>query len=77
MGRYQLHDSLRRLGIHPWDRSLPALLAYAEGVARSRPAALDQPDSVTQKEDSALLKLARELHVDRGESWTRLLDELR
>jgi len=55
---------------------LPALLSYAEAVARSKPDALDQPDSVTPNEDQALEELARELRVDHGESWARLLDEL-
>lgn len=56
---------------------LPALLSYAEGVARSKPGALDEPRNVTPKEDSALEELARELHIDHGESWAKLLAELR
>jgi hypothetical protein len=40
---------------------LPALLSYAEGIARSTSEALD---------------LARELHIDHGESWAKLLKEL-
>lgn len=55
---------------------LPALLSYAEGVARSKPVALDDPASVTANEDRALEELARELHIDHGESWAKLLQEL-
>lgn len=56
---------------------LPALLSYAEGVARSTASALDQPSSVTPGEDEALEEIARELHVDHGKSWAKLLAELR
>jgi hypothetical protein len=56
---------------------LPSLLAYAEGVARSTAKALDQPSTVLPSEDRALEEIARELHVDHGESWAKLLKELR
>ena len=56
---------------------LPALLSYAEGVARSTPKALDEPEAVTPSQDSALEEIARELHVDHGQSWAQLLDDLR
>ena len=56
---------------------LPALLSYAEGIARSTAKALDQPEAVSAAEESALEEIARELHIDHGESWARLLDELR
>ena len=56
---------------------LPSLLAYAEGIARSTAQALDQPNAVTASEDRALEEIARELHVDHGESWAKLLNELR
>jgi hypothetical protein len=56
---------------------LPALLSYAEGIARSTAKALDQPTSVTPGEDEALEEIARELHIDHGESWGKLLAELR
>jgi len=48
---------------------LPALLAYAEGIARSTAEALDQPTSVTPEQDRALEELAQALHIDHGESW--------
>jgi hypothetical protein len=56
---------------------LPGLLAYAEAVARSTAKALDQPSSVSPNADRALEEIARELHVDHGESWAKLLKELR
>jgi len=56
---------------------LPAVLAYAEGIARSTAKALDQPAAVSAGADRALEEIARELHVDHGRSWARLLDELR
>lgn len=55
---------------------LPALLMYAERIARSTADALDQPTSVTAEEEDALVEIARELHIDRGESWSELLREL-
>jgi|SRR6188768_1534721 len=56
---------------------LPALLSYAEGIARSTAKALDQPASVTPGEDSALEEIARELHIDHGASWAKVLKTLR
>ena len=56
---------------------LPAVLAYAEGIARSTAKALDQPAAVSPGADRALQEIARELHVDHGRSWARLLEELR
>lgn len=56
---------------------LPALLSYAEGVARSRTKTLDEPDAVTPSEDSALEEIAKALHIDHGESWAKLIDGLR
>jgi uncharacterized tellurite resistance protein B-like protein len=56
---------------------LPALLSYAEGIARSTAVALDQPASVTSDEERALDEIATALHIDHGESWARLLEELR
>ncbi len=55
---------------------LPALLAYAERIARTTAGALDQPTAVTPEEEGALEEIARELDVDRGESWAALLKEL-
>jgi hypothetical protein len=54
---------------------LPALLSYAEAIARSTAKALDQPAASTGA-DVALEQIARELHLDHGESWAKLLDEL-
>ena len=56
---------------------LPALLSYAEGIARTTAAALDQPAAVTPSEERALIDIAAALHIDHGESWARLLEELR
>jgi hypothetical protein len=56
---------------------LPALLSYAEGVARSTAQALDQPTSVSPEEERALDEIARALHIDHGRSWAALLAELR
>jgi hypothetical protein len=56
---------------------LPSLLSYAEGIARSTANAMDQPEAVSPGEDRALQEIARELHVDHGKSWARLLKELR
>ncbi len=55
---------------------LPALLSYAEGIARSTAEALDQPDAVTPGQDRVLAEIAAELHVNHGESWGHLLREL-
>jgi hypothetical protein len=55
---------------------LPALLSYAEGIARSTSEALDQPSAVSPEQDLALEEIARELHIDHGESWAKLLKEL-
>jgi len=55
---------------------LPALLSYAEAVGRSTARALDKPDGISSKGDEALEEVARELHIDHGESWGKLLKEL-
>lgn len=55
---------------------LPLLLAHAERIARSSGALLDQPDAVSAEEDRALQEIARELNVDHGTSWTKLLKSL-
>lgn len=55
---------------------LPALLSYAEGIARSTAVALDHPGAVSVAADHALEEIARELHIDHGESWAQLLSEL-
>lgn len=55
---------------------LPALLSYAEGIARSTAVALDHPGAVSVAADKALEEIARELHIDHGESWAQLLSEL-
>jgi methionine-rich copper-binding protein CopC len=56
---------------------LPALLAHAERIARSTAEALDQPSAVSSEEEAALAEVARELHIDRGESWGALLKGLK
>jgi hypothetical protein len=55
---------------------LPSLLSYAEAIARSTALGLDQPASVTAAEEQALAHIAAELHIDHGESWAKLLQEL-
>jgi len=55
---------------------LPALLSYAEGIARSTAKALDEPDAVTPGQDRVLEEIAAELHVNHGKSWGQLLREL-
>ena len=55
---------------------LPGLLSYAEAVGRSTARALDRPEGISSKSDEALEEVARELHIDHGESWGKLLDEL-
>jgi hypothetical protein len=55
---------------------LPSLVSYAEGIARSTAIALDQPEAVSPAADRAIEEIARELHIDHGESWGRLLGEL-
>jgi hypothetical protein len=56
---------------------LPALISYAEAIARSTAQALDQPSAVTEAEEKALLEIAALLHVDHGASWARVLADLR
>lgn len=55
---------------------LPALLSYAEGVARTTSVGLDHPDSVSPAADLALEEIARELHIEHGLSWAKLLRSL-
>ena len=55
---------------------LPGLLAHAEAIARTTAAAMDAPASVTENEERALADIARELGVDDGETWARLVREL-
>lgn len=55
---------------------LPAVLSYAEAIARSTAVALDEPAAVSDAADRALVEIARELHIDHGESWGQLLKEL-
>jgi len=55
---------------------LPGLLAHAEAIARTTARAMDAPTAVSPMEDRALSEIARELGVDRGESWSALMREL-
>lgn len=55
---------------------LPGLLAHAEAIARTTARAMDAPTAVTAAENRALAEIARELGVDRGESWGELMREL-
>ncbi len=56
---------------------LPALVCYAEAIARSTDGALDQPTAVTEAEERALEEIASLLHVDYGTSWAHVLADLR
>lgn len=55
---------------------LPGLLDYAEAVGRATAKALDRPEAMSHETDTALEEVARELHIDHGESWGKLLEEL-
>ncbi len=52
---------------------LPQLLSYCEAIARTTATAMDAPESVSLREDAALHDIARELHIDNGDSWAELL----
>jgi hypothetical protein len=70
-----------RLALAPDDievdfSELPALLSYAEALGRSTARALDRPDGISESGDAALEEVARALHIDHGESWAKLLNEL-
>ena len=56
---------------------LPALLCYAEAIARTTADTLDQPSAVSEAEDKALQEIAALLHVDHGDSWAHVLADLR
>lgn len=53
------------------------MLAYSEAIARTTAEALDAPTSVTEGEELALADVARELAIERGESWGALMRELK
>jgi len=53
---------------------LPGLLFYAETIATEAGTKLGQ--RVSPDAESALQEIAAELHIDHGESWAKLLDEL-
>jgi hypothetical protein len=55
---------------------LQGLLAHAEAIARTTAAAMDQPSAVTAAEEAALADIGRELGVDDGETWAKLMREL-
>jgi len=55
---------------------LQGLLIHAEAIARATAIALDEATAVTAADESALADIARELQVDDGESWSKLIDEL-
>jgi hypothetical protein len=55
---------------------LPGLLFYAETIATSAGTALGLSKHANPEAEKALQEIARELHVDHGESWSKLLDEL-
>ena len=55
---------------------LPSLLSHCEAIARTTANAMDQANAVSPEEEAALHEIAKELHVDNGESWAELLKEL-
>jgi len=55
---------------------LPLLLAHAERIARSSGALLELSRGVSSDEEHALQEIARELNIDHGASWTKLLNSL-
>jgi hypothetical protein len=55
---------------------LPGLIAYAERIADNTGAALNPSREGSVSPERALEELARELHIDHGESWATLLNEL-
>jgi hypothetical protein len=56
---------------------LPGLLFYAETMATEAGNRLDPQRSTNPNVENALADVARELHIDHGESWAQLLEELR
>ena len=56
---------------------LPGLLSYAERIADNTGAALNPDREASAKTERALEEVARELHIDHGESWATLLNELK
>jgi hypothetical protein len=55
---------------------LPGLLSYAERIAGNTGAALNRESEALACTERALEDVARELHIDHGESWATLLNEL-
>jgi hypothetical protein len=55
---------------------LPGLLAYAERIADNTGTALNRDLKASACTERALEDVARELHIDHGESWATLLNEL-
>jgi hypothetical protein len=54
---------------------LPGLLSYAETIATEAGTKLGQ-NHANPAAETALQEVAAELHIDHGESWAKLLDEL-
>jgi hypothetical protein len=55
---------------------LPGLLAYAERIADNTGTALNREREASACTERALEDVAHELHIDHGESWATLLNEL-
>ena len=55
---------------------LPGLLYYAETVATRAGNALGAEQTASPEAEQALQEIARELHIDHGESWAKLMQEL-
>jgi hypothetical protein len=56
---------------------LPGLLSYAEKLASEAGSKLGMREKLSDATEGALQEVADELHIDHGESWAKLLDELR
>ena len=71
----QLSDDIRK---SKWEKMCwncvfnPVTVLIDDKVAK----ALDHPESVSTRADNALEEIARELHIDHGESWAKLLKAL-
>jgi hypothetical protein len=55
---------------------LPGLLFYAETIATEAGNKLSPTGHASPSAEEALAEVARELHIDHGESWAKLLEEL-
>lgn len=55
---------------------LPGLLFYCETLGAEAGSRLGMKPHPSEKSEQALREVAQELHIDHGESWAKLLEEL-